>query len=389
VIHSLHLAFRYVLYHRIRTGILLVCLSLAMFLPAAVHGLVDYYHRMMTQRADATPIAVGAPGSRYDLLLNSLYFKGRLRRMLTKADVQRVRDSGLAEAVPMYVRYTAGGHPIVGTSLDYFSFRGLRVREGSLPRVLGDVVLGAAAARRLNTGVGDRLLSDDEKLYDISSTYPLLMRVVGVLVETGTADDLAVFADIRTTWIIEGIGHGHLSVLEVTDPAMFRQVSPGSVTMTGAVVQYNEITEENLSSFHFHGSEDDFPVSSIIAWPRDAKSATILLGRYRAEEHSQAIQPRQVVDEIMDLVFGVERFFDAVFAVVLAFTILFLLLVMLLTYRLREREFETLRKIGCSRGTVLAVQAGEMLLLLAGSGALAAVLLALVMAGVRRFDLLL
>ena len=41
------------------------------------------------------------------------------------AEVARVRNSGLAEAIPLYVRFHARGNPIVGTSLDYFSFRGL------------------------------------------------------------------------------------------------------------------------------------------------------------------------------------------------------------------------------------------------------------------------
>lgn len=387
--HALLLALRHLLYYRVRSVILVVCVSIAVFLPLAVHLLVGRYNRIMIERSQSTPLLIGAKGSVYDLVLSTLYFKGRLREPLSMEQVERVRRGGLAVPVPMYVRFTAGGMPIVGTTHDYFQFRGLRPRQGTLPQMLGDVVLGATAARRLKLGTGDKLLSDPEKLYDISSNYPLLMRVAGVLEETGTADDLVVFADVKTTWVIQGIGHGHTSARDVTDPMMFRGVSEGSVVMSGAVVQYNEITEEDLDSFHFHGHPGQFPITALIALPHDAKSATMLKARYARAQEAQAVVPREVVREMMDVVFRVKRFFDAVFAMVLASTGLFLVLVMLLSLRIRRREFQTLHKIGCSRATVLALEAAEIVLLLAISTAVSAALLAGLMWYVIRFDVLL
>ena len=46
-------------------------------------------------------------------------------------------------------------------------------------------------------------------MYDLSAEYPLKMRVTGILAPTGTPDDLAVFTDVKTAWVIDGIGHGH------------------------------------------------------------------------------------------------------------------------------------------------------------------------------------
>ncbi len=387
--HVLLLAFRYMAYYRVRSTILVVCLSIAIFLPLAVHVLVGHYHRIMIERSDATPLVIGAKGSALDLVLNTLYFKGRLPERLTIAHADAIRRSGLATPVPIYVRFTAAQQPIVGTTLDYFRFRELKPKQGTLPQVLGDVVLGAAAARRLGLGVGDKLLSDQEKLYDISSSYPLLMRIVGVLEETSTADDLVVFTDVKTTWIIEGIGHGHVDARRVTDPMLLRGGSEGNLVMSGAVVQYHEITPEQLDSFHFHGDRSSFPITAVIALPRDAKSATLLKARYRRSEDAQAAVPRKVVEEMMDVVFRVQRFFDAVFFMVLVSTGLFLVLVMLLSLRIRRREFQTLHKIGCSRSTVFALQAGELLLLLAIGLAAAGVLLAGVIWYVVRFDVLL
>lgn len=389
MIRTLPLAFRYVAYYRVRTLILVICVSLALFLPLTVHVLVGQYHRIMIQRAEQTPLVIGARGSVYDLTLAALYFRGSLDRRITMEEVHLIRDGGLATPAPMHLRYTAGGYPIVGTTLDYFDFRSLEMRQGRPPQLLGDVVLGASVARRLNLSVGDKLLSDDEQLYDLSSTYPLLMRVVGVLRETGTADDGIILADIRTTWVIEGIGHGHEAAQNVTDPTMIRGFSRNNVVMSAALPRYNEITAQDLDSFHFHGDPAEFPVSAIIALPRDRKSQTILKNRYPESGDVQVIVPSVVVDEIMDVVLRVKKLFDAVFTTVLASTVLFLLLVMLLSARIRRREFQTLTRIGCSRSTVLAMQAGELGLILSAAVVIAAAMLAGVMWCVVRFDVLL
>jgi putative ABC transport system permease protein len=360
-----------------------------MFLPAAVHVLVGYYNRIMIDRADQTPLVIGAKGSAYDLVLNTLYFKGRIEQRLTMASADEAAKDGLATIIPMHIAYTAEGVPLVGTTLDYFSFRNLKVARGTSPQLLGDVVLGAAAARRLRLAPGDRLKSDQERVYDITSSYPLLMRVVGVLEETGTADDMVALTDIKTTWIIAGIGHGHTAAQKVTDPSLLLGATDTSVVMSPSLVDHAEVTPELLDSFHFHGPPDEYPVTSLVALPRNAKSHTILKARYRESADAQAVAPRTIVNSMMDIVFRVKQFLDAIFVMVLISTGLFLLLVVLLSLRIRKREFQTLSKIGSSRSTVLAIQTSEIVLLVGASAILAGAMLGMLVWCVVRFSLLL
>jgi len=400
--NALLMACRYLAYYRVRTAIIVVCLSAVMFLPLAVHSLVAAYNRIMIDRAAATPLVIGAKGSAYDLVLNTVYFKGRIDTPLTMARAHYVRDSGLARAVPMYVHHTAGGLPIVGTTLDYFDFRGLTPAKGRLPRVLGEVVLGASAARELDLDVGDKLLSDNADLYNPASSYPLLMHVVGVLARTNTADDLVVFADIKTAWVIDGLAHGHVENQAVDPLTVLPGTTERNLILSAAVVQYNEITPENLDSFHFHHDQAAMPLTAVIALPHDAKSATILAARYttpsadatapaarKEADFARAVRPQQVIADMMGVVFRVKRSFEAIMGVVAATTVLLLALVVLLSLRLRQGEFRTLHRIGCKRSTVMALQLAEIAILLAASLVLAGALLAAAMWYVVRFDVLL
>ena len=62
---------------------------------------------------------------------------------------------------------------------------------------------------KLNVGPGDTIVSTPEQVFDLAGVYPLKMRITGILPQTGGPDDRAVFVDLKTAWIIEGIAHGH------------------------------------------------------------------------------------------------------------------------------------------------------------------------------------
>ena len=66
------------------------------------------------------------------------------------------------------MRFQTRGHPIVGTALEYLDFRGLRVATGRRMAVLGECVVGARAARRLDVAPGDTLVSSPETLFDLA-----------------------------------------------------------------------------------------------------------------------------------------------------------------------------------------------------------------------------
>lgn len=377
--HPFFLAWQYIRYNRAKSVLLVCGITLTLVVPAAVFILVRYGEAWLLARAESTPILIGAKGSRVDLSLHALYFRSKAPAPITMAEAHKVRESGLATAIPIYGQYTAQGFPIVGTTLDYFDFRNLTVAEGHMLTRLGDCVLGAAVAHTLELAPGASLLSDSENVFDIAGAYPLKMRIAGVLSATGTEDDYAVFVDLKTAWIIAGLGHGHEDMAGADDSLILDRRG-NEVIANAALSEYNEITDENIASFHFHGESRDFPITALIAVPKDEKSAVLLRGRYQDKDATaQLVLPEGVVAEIMELVFKAQRVFNFTIVAIASATALFLILIVSLSLRLRSAELETLHKLGCSRSAIVQLVGAELALIGGISAALSAVALLIVL----------
>ncbi len=355
------LALRYIMYHRGRSLILMSCVFLTLVLPVCLGILLRTFSKQIVARAEATPVVVGARGSQLDLALHAIYFSRAPDTAITFSEVDKVRESGLAQAIPLHVKFKAQGFPVVGTSLSYFSFRDLQISTGQTLAVLGDCVVGAEVANSLNIIVGDQILTDRGNVLDLAGEYPLKLNVVGTLERTDSPDDSAIFVDLKTAWVIEGLGHGHQELEDPEDKTAVLGQDGNRIVASAAVLPYTEITESNMASFHFHGDPGGFPITALIADAPDEKNRTILEGRYRNDDGgSQLVRPPSEIRELMSLVFQVKRFFDANAIIVAIATLALLGLVVMLSLKLRAREMETMFRLGCSKGTMFWIQVAEL-----------------------------
>ncbi len=370
-----YLAVRYLAYHKFTTAILVLSITLILYIPTGLRVLVRQSQEQLTARAAATPLLIGAKGSPLELVLNSLYAAAGTPEPMRHGEAAKVRESGLAEPIPLYVRYRSQEDPIIGATLDYFDFRDLRVAEGAMMTRLGDCVLGAEVARRRGVGPGGAVLSSPESVFDLAGVYPLKMRVTGVLAPSGSPDDEAIFVDLKTAWIIEGLAHGHQDLAKSDAAAQVLKKEDNVIVGNASVVEYNEVTDDNIDSFHFHGDPVTFPITAIIAVPPDQKSATLLMGRYQAiDQPYQMVRPLDVMEELLGTILTVERFVVAALLLLGLATLATAALVFLLSLRLRQREIETMVKIGGSRTRIAAVLFSEVFAV-AGISVVLAVLL--------------
>jgi putative ABC transport system permease protein len=102
------------------------------------------------------------------------------------------------------------------------------------------------------------------------------------------------------------------------------------------------------------------------------------MGRYLdPEERHQILRPHTVMDELLNTVLTVQRFMFVAFGFVFLAVLSTMALVFSLSLRIREREFETMVKIGGARSSIAVVVTAEIAGVLLAGVAVAALLTAL------------
>jgi putative ABC transport system permease protein len=175
--------------------------------------------------------------------------------------------------------------------------------------------------------------------------------------------------------VIEGLGHGHQDLERMRDPTQVVRGEAGNAIGTAKLPLFTEITDANIDSFHFHGDPSIYPLTAVIAFPKDNRAGTLLRGRYIENPSHQLVRPRKVVDDLLEEVFRVKHLLDGVLLIVGGATLLAVVLVFSLSLRLRQREITTIFRLGCSRGTLARLLSAEIGLIVIASATLAVALL--------------
>ncbi len=357
-------------YYRRSFVLLVFCIALAIYVPLTPVWLIARAEHALEDRAQSTPLILATKGSQTDLTLSALYFDGREYPMMTMKEVISI-DGERATAIPLHMRFTSLGTTIVGTTDDYYQLRGLALAEGTWGQRFGDCVIGASVAKKLKVSSGGFLTTDPKTIFNLTADYPLRIRVTGVLRATGNPDDDVVFVSMDTAWIMEGIGHGHF------DKGSQQETSSGEKSMDGTASAidgkeklYLEINETNVGTFHFHGLRSSYPVTACIVLPEDTRAETLLLGQYASTSESRVmlVQPLGVIQGVLDSVLRVRNLVLAGLLLVTAACLLLVIFIFSLTFRLRHSEFDSLAKIGASRGLVFGIYACEIGIVLVVGG---------------------
>jgi len=383
---SVYLAYRYMLHNRIKSVVMILALTILLSLPFCLNILVNKSESYLMSRAKNTPLIVGTRGSSLDLVINSLYFEKTEIIDMKYDELKRVEETGFALPIPLHTKFSSNNFPIVGTTIDYFEFRGLKIESGDLFAVIGECVLGADAASKLNLKPGQHITSSPETALDITGIYPLKMKITGVLEKAYTPDDKAIFTDLKTTWVIEGLIHGHQDLEQSRDTSILLGVKDNNYIANAKLYSYNSISPENILDFHIHGDMNKYPLTSAISLPYTEKDKALLMGRYLAvDETSQILIPRNVISKLIDNIFKFKKFFEGIFIFVAAALLMLLALVIALSLRLRSKEIQTMFKLGSSRFKILEIISFELIILLSVSAIISSGLIYLAFINVDSF----
>jgi putative ABC transport system permease protein len=99
----LYLGVNYIRHHRVKLLVLTLAITLVSWLPIAIQSIVDQTARQLSQRAERTPLVIGAPGSPLELSLGSLYFKAKTPQVMSYGAPARTISIIAACACPAVV----------------------------------------------------------------------------------------------------------------------------------------------------------------------------------------------------------------------------------------------------------------------------------------------
>lgn len=377
--HWAFLAIQYWRCHRWSLALLTLGLGLVLGLPGMMLALTDAFEAALERRGKEIPIVIGREGSPTDLVLQSVYYRaGESRAFPWKVWQELPRDCR-EWVVPVYLSGSARGWPVIGTSLEFFQHRNLALVQGAAPLQVGDCLLGARVAREAKLDTGMQFHSDPSRLFDPrgNTTYPL--RVSGVLAASHGPEDDAVFVDLKTAWILAGLGHGHQAVESASREG---EGKPEPMTLNMAVPEVQTLGTNVFQDFHFHGDMAEMPLSALLAWPPDERAGILLLGSMDGSTDGVAgFRTSEILRDLTQRLVRLRGFVLALGSLTLAVTVLLVFLVLTLNWRLRAREFQVLSYMGAGRSWMAGLMAVETSLVLVMASLLALAMVGLAWVG--------
>jgi putative ABC transport system permease protein len=326
------------------TCLKLLSLSLVFLLVFSLQKSTDTFKERLTRRAQSTYLLVGAEKDSLKLIQNSLYFTKRDITTLPLKDIKLLNKP----YIPLHHAFHSQENPIIGTSLEYFAMRKLRCTKGEFFKRTGEAVLGGQIAQERGLKVGDSIYSNVKRPFDVSTGIPVKMKVVGILERVESEDDFALFISLKTAWTIDGIGHAHSEDEEAN------------------LEEYTDLTNFEPKDFHFHGEEENFPITAAFIKPKSNQEKAYLLARSKSSTLN-IIEPQVLTEEILHSLSGLNKFITLLIVLFSTALLLALAVSIILSLNLRKSERETLFKLGLKKSYFRKMIFTEWLIILSSS----------------------
>lgn len=356
----LRLAFLSVVRRPARHLLLLLLLAAACALPVFLLQMTVGLYNGLNRAVEPFPILMGAKGSPYQLVINTIFLRDAPIGNISYADVDKLRQSGKADLViPLAFGDNYRGFRIVGTEKEIFDYRPnktrgpwLAVAEGSAFAAPGDAVIGSETAKRAGLHVGDTFKGIHGLVTGAGDEHGGTYRVTGILAPVGGPYDTAILVDIADVW------HAHAH--QTGQPRR------------GGLVRKAPKPAEAPAPAAQQPAESKGGVTAILVHPTGYKEAMQLLSEAQRVKgtDSQLIFPAQPLIALYSMAGQSREFWQLLTGGLIGAAVLITLLAMYWNGLSRLSEFALLRALGAGqRAVMLLLAAEEALLLLAGSAA--------------------
>jgi putative ABC transport system permease protein len=355
--------------HRVSSGLTALNVALGALLVSVVLLLRSATAGAFLQPSRGFSLVVGPPGSRLELVLNSIFHLGQSPGLLDYDVFEELEHHPSAQlAVPYAVGDVFRGYRVVGTTDAFFDAR-FPYPSG------GDAASKMASGRALHCDRSALRAALDalDAPTAARAPAPALATAEGadeavVGAEVADALDIRVGDRIEPTHGIEagGIAHRERHLWNVV----------GVLQKTRTPI--DKLVLINLDSFfriadHAGGivPETGKPgISAVVLFPKPGVHKALLLSQLNKRTTLQVADVDSEVRSLLHLIGNVDRIFFAIAVLVVVVGVVSVAVAIYNTLAARRREFAILRILGASRRTVFGILVGEAGLLSAVAGVL-------------------
>ena len=201
--HPLRLAWLNLARRPSSTATAVLALGLALGIGGVLLDWVGRAHAALDRHEPGIDYILGPKSSSLSLLLDAMHWTGRQQDVIDFRLVSTIHEQiGVPVVIPIAHFAESAGVPVVGTTLEFLRHcveaRGHSLAEGRWCQpVAAEVVIGSEVARRQGLRLGDEIGTHAILAHDSGApVWDRLMRVVGILPESGQPRDRVIFTDL-------------------------------------------------------------------------------------------------------------------------------------------------------------------------------------------------
>ena len=320
-----------ILSKKLRNFLTIFSILVSVMLIIAVQNLTAQLKNNVIDNAGTYDVLVGANGSSTQLVLSSMfYYDVPIGNINISYYENLQKDSRVVKVVPIGMGDNYNGYKIIGTSSQFFD-EGYSIKEGRLFEKEGEVVVGSTVAKATGLRIGSTFAGMHGIAGEGGHEHgDFKYTVVGILAQTKTPSDTAIYTDIKSVWTVHGLEHDHDE--DDHDEEM-------------------EHEEEHISSGHGEHSSEDL-ITALLVKTTSLANQVVVANELNKNTDVQAINPAATLRKLLVTLSAGE-----VVVTLVAYVSIFLSVIVLFTTMLsasieRRKDISILRALGANRKTV-------------------------------------
>lgn len=219
--------------------------------------LQEQFEKKFNDNIEGIDLVLGAQGSPLQLILSSVYQVDAPTGNIDYAEAKTWMNNPMVKtAIPLAFGDNYRGYRIVGTTPDYLTKFGAKIKSGKVFKKNFEVVVGSSIAANMGIKVGDKFFGShgDAEEGEVHDSHAYI--VTGIISPTGKVVDNLILSNIQSVWAMHDHGHEEAAGADNHDHEGEAHADEEQHDHEGEAHAKEEGLEHNDNDGHDHGHDE-------------------------------------------------------------------------------------------------------------------------------------